>query len=449
MKKSPLKYNANLVQSVIGAYKSSNALNEAVTRGITSNIGKALKGVAEVSKQKKDKLLAQNVAKNANVDNFNEVEVKNLMKFKDQYDDIASKLSRPFLSKEKKAELNLQLNKINKATSTYVGGVKHIIARQKEAISGDKSRSSTYDHQQHMTWDRFATGDARTEASDNVDFETGEMFIQDPYGATGNTMNVMSWDALKTVDPKWLNNDTRTSKTANSLATNLNVNYSVAQEQIRNEVSNNYYSNPSAIWDHSSNRNNDFADYLINSDEFEKLMKVKYPSEFAELESLESNRDDEGFYDLVKQKARTEDMSNYWIDFRTRRQMNQFNTVREQKELDSQITGNNNTVQYTSSQKIKFNTFVRSFNSGDNVYIGDGTMAKRNSSGNYELYNSTGQAILAPGSRTENNPAGKPLVLSYNDIINKAGLPKEYTEMLDTTIGTFVSANNPPKANLP
>ena len=430
MKKSPIKYNANLVQKVVAAYQSSNAVSQAATQGIAFNIGKTMKGIAEASKQKKDRLLTQNVAKNANVENFTEIEVKNLMNFKDQYDDVASKLSRPFLNKQKKAELNLQLNKINKATATYVGSVKHVMARQKEALAGDKSRSSAYDHQQHMTWDRFATGEAREEASSSVDFETGEMFIQDPYGSTGDTMNVMNWGALKVVDPNWLNNDTKTSKTSNGLAKNLNITSDVAKEQIRNEVSNNYYSNPSAIWDHTSSRNNDFADYLINSDKFEDLMKAKYPSEFAELETLESNKDDEGFYDLVKQKARKEDMSEYWVDFRTEKQMNQFNSSREQVELNNQVTGDDS-KKYTSSQKVKFNTFVRSFNSGGNIYIGDGSVVKKNKSGDYDLYNSSGQPVLKPGSRTESNPSGEMMTLTYNDIINKAGLPEEFVNQLN------------------
>jgi|TARA_R110001592_G_scaffold84126_4_gene248909 hypothetical protein len=454
MKKSPLKYNANLVQNVIGAYQSSNAMSQATTQGVSSSINKVMKNIADASKQKKDKLLTQNVAKNANVDNFNETEVRNLINFKDQYDKVATKLSRPFLSKKNKAELNQQLNKINKATATYVGSVKHIVARQKEALSGDKSRSSVYDHQQHMTWDRFATGEARDEASSSVDYETGEMFIQDPYGSAGDTMNVMNWAALKTVDSKWLRNDTKTSKTSNTLAKDLNVSPEIAKEQITNEVSNNYYSNPSAIWDHASNRNNEFADYLISSDNFETLMMDKYPSEFGELQSLEANRDDDGFYDLIKQKARTEDMSEYWIQFRAAKQMRQFNLGRQTKEIDTNASGNSDT-KYTSAQKIKFNTFVRSFNSGGNIYIGDGTMVKKNSSGEFELYNDKGQPLLKPGSRTTANNAGEIQVLSYDDLINKASLPIEYVSQLDEDLkkdflsGPFPGVGNTNVPKLP
>ena len=80
MKKSPLKYNANLVQNVIGAYQSSNAMSQATTQGVSSSINKVMKNIADASKQKKDKLLTQNVAKNANVDNFNETEVRTFFK---------------------------------------------------------------------------------------------------------------------------------------------------------------------------------------------------------------------------------------------------------------------------------------------------------------------------------------------------------------------------------
>ena len=191
-----MQYNKDLVDKVVGAYASSSAMSQAVTAGTAGVLSKALSTIADLSKQKKDKLLSENVAKNADTASFNESEIDNLIKFKNQYDDVATKLAKPFLSKEKKAELNKQLNMINKATSTYVRSVNHMMKRQEEAIAGDKSRSSAYDHQQHMTWDRFATGEARQEAALNVDFETGEMFIQDPYGGSGDQMNVLNWAEL-------------------------------------------------------------------------------------------------------------------------------------------------------------------------------------------------------------------------------------------------------------
>jgi hypothetical protein len=447
-----MQYNKDLVDKVVGAYASSSAMGQAVTAVTSGILSKTLSTVADLSKQKKDKLLSENVAKNADTASFNESEIDNLINFKNQYDDVATKLAKPFLGKEKKAELNKQLNMINKATSTYVRSVNHMMKRQEEAIAGDKSRSSAYDHQQHMTWDRIATGEARNEAALSVDFTTGEMFIQDPYGRSGDQMNVLNWSELKTVDSSFLTNDTKLLKNSNALAKDLTVTPDVAEAQVRDAVTNNYYTNPSAIWDHPSGRSNEFADFLIESDGFEELMESKYPSEFNELETLESNRDDEGFYDLVKQKARKEDMSEYWVTYRTQTQMSQFNSIREEAELANQTKSKNNGgggEKYTSSQKIKFDTFVRSFNQRGNIYLGKGQgYAVKNPEGNYEIYNDAGQPLLKPGSRTEKNPKGEVQAVSYDDLVNRVGLPQEYIKQLDQgtrstyTSGPFPGANN-------
>lgn len=439
---SPFAYNAALVNSVTQAYGTSQ--DSGLEMGLAGGITKFIKGVASASKKRKDELMAQNVGKDANVKNFNQTEVANLVKFKNNYDDIAKKLSRPFLSKDKKAELNAELNNLNRATGNYINGVNHLASLQDQAIKGDKSRSNAYDYQQHMTWDRFATGEARAEAANNIDFKTGDMSIQDPYKSDGEKMNILGWSALKEVDSKWLSNDTKTSKASNSLAKDLSIDRDVAEQQLTEQITNNYYNNPSAIWDHASNRNNEFAQYLMEDDDFEEALEsYNDGSESGEAVTL-ANNDDPAVYDVVTQAARKMDISKQWLDFRTKKQMEQFDKVRADKNRSMQEKDSSGV---SDSDKQKAELFVRAFNSGEKIYFKDGSYAVRSMVGKnqstdarYELFTKSGQFLKQPGSTSVENPAGASQKISFNDLINKVGLPNEYIKQLDkrfTPGGTF------------
>lgn len=442
MKKSPLKYNPNLVQAVTGAYESSGAMDRAVTQGLMDITYKTMQAVEGSIKKKKEDILSKGATLGVDVKAFTQEQVFNLTKFKDQYDDVASKLSKPFLSKDKKNELNMQLNKINQATGTYIKSVNHLSNLRADALDKDAIKSPSYNQEERMTWDRIASGDIAKESSGMVDFETGAVYMQDPYGNTGDRTNVLSWQPLKTIDTEWIKEESKIYNKYKDLAKDSLETSDKVESEIKEDMFNHYNTNPEAIWEHKDVKNYEFLDYLDDQDDFFDKLKQDNPSHVDDLEKLSQANDPKSYFSLLKDLSVKQDVSDYWINFRTQKALKDFQERREQIQLAEQESTTSkpegNKPTYTSSQEEKYRRFINSFNSGDDVLLPDGITAKKGPDNNYYLYQTSSGQQLFQGD------ADTPRVVNLDYLINYVGLPDEYKKRLDTTTGTLISTNGLP-----
>ena len=223
--------NANLVQAVTAAYQS-----QAAQVDFSAPISKVLGVVQKSFEKRAQESLAKNRANQAKTTGFNQKEVDQLTIYKDEYDTIARKLANPLLGREKKKELNAQLNGVNEKTSNFITGVNKNMALQNNAIDVADSRSGQYNMQQKIFIDRAQVGDYRIDWT--VD-DNGNVMVQDPMG-DGGFKNFLDFEPIKGVNIDWLNTDTKLINTTTDLANDLTRSKSQVESQVRNLISNNY-----------------------------------------------------------------------------------------------------------------------------------------------------------------------------------------------------------------
>jgi hypothetical protein len=179
-----------------------------------------------------------------------------------------------------------------------------------------------------MLWDQIVTGNARTMAAENFDATTGKTYFANPNGNVENPIDVLSWKPMKTINSEWISNDTKLFNNIRSYAKDEDTPKELIQEQIRNVVSANYYSDPEAIFDSAGI--DQFVDSLYGSEEFDAVLAKKFPSEYEEMMQDEK----EGNIDLAKsqykQLMRKVNLDEQWINFRTNAAMNQYDSIKSQ-----------------------------------------------------------------------------------------------------------------------
>ena len=314
-KKSPFNYNAALIDAVTSAYGSDSLVTPDALKGLAGGLYSGIRTIAQASREAKDELMKREVSTKADTSQFTAGEINNLITLKNQYADITNKLAKPFVSRQKKQELNAELNAINSRTANYIRSVNHIMDLQEKGIENDDMRKGVYNKQENMLWDQIVTGNARTMAAENFDATTGKTYFANPNGNVENPIDVLSWKPMKTINGEWISNDTKLFNNIRSYAKDEDTPKELIQEQIRNVVSANYYSDPEAIFDSAGI--DQFVDSLYGSEEFDAVLAKKFPSEYEEMMQDEK----EGNIDLAKsqykQLMRKVNLDEQWINFRT------------------------------------------------------------------------------------------------------------------------------------
>ena len=360
--------NANLVQAVTAAYQS-----QAAQVDFSAPISKVLGVVQKSFEKRAQESLAKNRANQAKTTGFNQKEVDQLTIYKDEYDTIARKLANPLLGREKKKELNAQLNGVNEKTSNFITGVNKNMALQNNAIDVADSRSGQYNMQQKMFIDRAQVGDYRIDWT--VD-DNGNVMVQDPMG-DGGFKNVLDFEPIKGVNIDWLNTDTKLINTTTDLANDLTRSKSQVESQVRNLISNNYMSDPTAIFDTEAVASGDFANYLANNEKFQAIVDfLPENNDFDQM--LADGSPDEDFHNLVYEIAKTKvDTKEFWIDFNTKKQMGEFDRTRARKmnelEGSKETKGNNDKVYSFNSGQYTFrpSEITSEYKSLSNMKVGD------------------------------------------------------------------------------
>ena len=112
--------------------------------------------------------------------------------------------------------------------------------------------------------------------------------------------------------------------------------------------------------------------------------------------------------------------------------------IADQARKDALIAKNNNSgagTKPTYAQRLKFENFVTSFNSGEDI-IGENNIFVRNNKGGYEVYTKGRQPVLNPTTTGEDGVAikGSQQTITLEDLISRAtdlGLPQEYVDLLE------------------
>lgn len=329
---SPFDYNAALVDAVAGAYASSEA--PASIKSITGGLYEGVKAIADKSRSAKDELLKQDVSLKADTSEFTEKEINNLISLKNEYADVTNQLSKPFVGRKKKQELNAKLNKINSKTANYIKSVEHMMDLQANGLKNDDMRAGVYNKQENMLWDQIITGNARDMAADNFDINTGKTYFANPHGTENNPIDVLSWDSMKTMNAEWISNDTNLFNKIRAYAKDDDTPRELVQQQINEIVSANYYSDPNAIYDSAGI--DKFVDYLYGSEDFDKILAEKFPSEYSEMQQYEKEGKTDLSKSLYKQLMRKVDVSNQWIDFRTNQAIAQYDDIQNTKKQNEE-----------------------------------------------------------------------------------------------------------------
>ena len=338
--------NENLVKAVTAAYQS-----QAAQVDFSAPISKVLSNVQKSFEKRAQDSLAKNRANQAKTSGFNQKEIDQLTVFKEEYDSVARKLANPLLGRKKKQELNAQLNAVNDKTSNFITGVNRNISLQNNAIDVAGSRSGQYNMQQKMFIDRAQVGDYRNDWS--VD-ENGNVMIQDPMG-DGGVKNVLDFEPIKSVNIDWLNDNTNLINTTTDLANDLTRSRSQVQSQVKNLVSNNYMSDPTAIFDTEAVASGDFANYLADNEKFQAIVDTLPENDDFD-KMLAAGDSNEDFHSLIYEIAKTKvDVKEFWIDFSTQKQMSEFDKTRAIKvtslQTDDKQKGKNEKVySFTTGQ---------------------------------------------------------------------------------------------------
>jgi hypothetical protein len=314
--------NENLVKAVTAAYGS-----QAMQADFSAPASKVLGAIQKSFEKRAQDSLAKNRANQAKTTGFNQKEVDQLTVFKEEYDDVARKLANPLLGRKKKQELNAQLNAVNEKTSNFITGVNRNISLQNNAIDVAGSRSGQYNMQQKMFIDRAQVGDYRNEWT--VD-EAGNVMLQDPMG-DGGFKNVLDFEPIKSVNIDWLNDNTNLINTTTDLANDLSRSKSQVESQVKNLVSNNYMSDPMAIFDTEAVASGDFANYLADNEKFQAIVDTLPENDDFD-KMLAAGDSNEDFHTLIYEIAKTKvDVKEFWIDFSTQKQMSEFDKTRARK----------------------------------------------------------------------------------------------------------------------
>ena len=133
--------------------------------------------------------------------------------------------------------------------------------------------------------------------------------------------------------------------------------------------------------------------------------------------------------------------------------------IADQARKDALIAKNNNSgagTKPTYAQRLKFENFVTSFNSGEDI-IGENNIFVRNNKGGYEVYTKGRQPVLNPPTTGKDGVAikGSQQTITLEDLISRAtdlGLPQEYVDLLkektrksqpDPMVGNFKKGGLP------
>ncbi len=112
--------------------------------------------------------------------------------------------------------------------------------------------------------------------------------------------------------------------------------------------------------------------------------------------------------------------------------------IADQARKDALEAKNNNSgtdTKPTYAQRLKFENFVTSFNSGEDI-IGENNIFVRNNKGGYEVYTKGRQPVLNPPTTGKDGVAikGSQQTITLEDLISRAtdlGLPQEYVDLLN------------------
>tara|TARA_R100000808_G_scaffold22514_1_gene49000 strand:- start:4654 stop:5988 length:1335 start_codon:yes stop_codon:yes gene_type:complete len=361
--------NAELVKAVTAAYHA-----QAAQADFATPISNVLSSIQKSFEKRAQESLAKNRANQAKITGFNQKEIDQLTIYKDEYDSLARKLANPLLGREKKKELNAQLNAVNEKTTNFITGVNRNMALQNNAIDVADSRSGQYNMQQKMFIDRAQVGDYRIDWT--VD-ENGNVMIQDPMGEEGSFKNVLDFEPIKGVNIDFLNADTDLINTTTSLAVDLTRSKSQVESQIKNLISNNYMSDPTAIFDTEAVASGDFANYLANNEKFQAIVDfLPENDDFDQM--LADGSADEDFHNLIYEIAKTKvDVKEFWIDFNTKKHMGEFDRTRARKlnelEGSEEAKGKNDKVYSYHKGQYTFrpSEITSEYKSLSNMKVGD------------------------------------------------------------------------------
>ena len=417
--------NENLVKAVTAAYQS-----QAAQVDFSAPISKVLSNVQKSFEKRAQDSLAKNRANQAKTSGFNQKEIDQLTVFKEEYDSVARKLANPLLGRKKKQELNAQLNAVNDKTSNFITGVNRNISLQNNAIDVAGSRSGQYNMQQKMFIDRAQVGDYRNDWS--VD-ENGNVMIQDPMG-DGGVKNVLDFEPIKSVNIDWLNDNTNLINTTTDLANDLTRSRSQVQSQVKNLVSNNYMSDPTAIFDTEAVASGDFANYLADNEKFQAIVDTLPENDDFD-KMLAAGDSNEDFHSLIYEIAKTKvDVKEFWIDFSTQKQMSEFDKTRAIK-----VTS----LQTDDKQKGK-NEKVYSFTTGQYTFRPSEITSEYKSLSNMK----EGDTRAWPFGGTGSTVSIKPTVRGGNVYILEKRIYPNDPEDTSTTMKEYSSLDEPWMANL-
>jgi hypothetical protein len=234
-KKSPMKYNAALVDAVSRAYASEgNMFTEKAMQSLTKPMFGTISKMAEATAEAAKKAGALNATMGSKIKGLDGVHPKitdTILKLQGEANQAEINAGKVIQSGGNRQKSLQDMQIVGKKLDTLIEADEHIKSLQAHALENKLNRSKSLNKENEILWNQVASGNIWNMLSYNE--ETGSMMIQNPMGGQGDLMDIRDLQVMPTFDIKYLDNDSKTKKQMKQFAKNEGYTREEAEQEAR------------------------------------------------------------------------------------------------------------------------------------------------------------------------------------------------------------------------
>ena len=234
-KKSPMKYNAALVDAVSRAYASQgNMFTEKAVQSLAKPIFGTLSKIASATAEAAQKAGALNATMGSKIEGLEGVHPKiteSILKLQGEANQAEINAGKLLQSGANRQQSLQDIQNVGKKLDTLIEVDNHIKSLQSHALENKLNRSKSLNKENEIMWNQITSGNIWNMLQYNE--KTGSYDIQNPMGGEGDVMDIRDLDIMPTFDVKYLDNDSKTKKQMKQFASGGKYTREEAEQEAR------------------------------------------------------------------------------------------------------------------------------------------------------------------------------------------------------------------------
>ena len=349
-KRSPMKYNAALVNAVGKAYGGGNLMSPGDIDKLTKPIFNTLNQLGKNSRRFAKKAVALRKSKNESFEGKNPEIISRVVELQNKADEVLKKGGGFFRSARLKTESLQEIANIESAIKRLKNVDSHVKQIEAHALQNLDNIGGVVNVENQVMWNTIASGNIWKILEDDG---RGGFTMPNPMGE--GRIDVLTLDLMPTKDLDYEDNELKARKSVTKLFKNKDISKDNAMREISVITKKLNKTNPDSKYDDPdfmefakehiySNRSidqrmfdNNISEYMeVNTMFEEEADKLNYDSQTGEViedEAFENHKQNK--LDLYINTMKPMDIEKEWVEFKTKKLEQVYTDLEEKKRQDN------------------------------------------------------------------------------------------------------------------